>query len=228
MKKPTGKSGPYTAKVTLAGDVIGAFEKISFPKDKDNIEEYIVSCFIYSGVKKFGEYFPISNPHKNKLDDFDFSITTPKGEAYLELMEVAPLELYKGGFESATNMIDRYDIAEFAHSKILSKSDKYPDKLSNDLILLLYTTDYKFFMSETSLHILSYFCHKSSLKFDVIFMYTPLDEKEGVVNWIYPSDEEDFENFDPEQYRGEVINLDPEKFEVVSNISPNNTPKRTE
>ena len=216
MKKPTGKSGPISAKITKSGEFTASFEKIQFPDDKDEIESYVVSCFVDSGKEKFGKYFFISDPKKNTLDDFDFLVTTPKGNAYLELMEIAPLELYRGGYKDAPNCIDRYDISKFVHSKILEKSEKYPNKLSKELYLLLYVTDYKFSLSDVSRHILSYFCYKSSIKFDVIFSYTPHDEKEGVVNWIHPSEDKEFEGFDPEQFMGENINLDPEKFVVDS------------
>jgi hypothetical protein len=170
--------------------------------------------------KTFGEYFFISNPQKNELDDFDFSVTTPKGKAHLELMEIAPLELHRGGHESAPNSYDRYELAEFIHSKIVKKSEKYPANLSGELFLLLYITNYKFVLSVTTLHILRYFCHKSPLKLDVIFLYTPLDEIEGHVNWVHPMEESDFEGFDPEQYRGVVLNLDPDKFDVITDKKP--------
>jgi hypothetical protein len=131
-------------------------------------------------------------------------------------MEVAPLQLHEGEHERAPNSYDRYKLAEFIHSKIIKKSEKYPDNLSGELFLLLYVTNFKFALSDATLQILRYFCHKSFLKFDVIFLYTPLDETEGHVEWIHPMEESDFEGFDPEQYRGVVLNLNPEKFEVTT------------
>jgi len=202
MKKPTGKLGPYKVQIDTKGNPQGNLERISFPAGKDDIEEYIVERFIISGQKKFKEYFFISEPQKNELDDFDFKVRTPKGTAYLELMEIAPLELNEGGYDKASNSYNCYEFANYILSKIKIKSDKYPNNLSTELCLLLYITDFKFNLSETTIHLLSYFCYRETLKFDVIFLYSPLDENEGVVNWIYPTAKEDFEGFDPEKYPG--------------------------
>lgn len=220
MKKPTGKMGPYRVTVGEKGKVGGSFEKVSFPTEKDDIESYIVSCFIGSAEKALGQHFFLSNPRKNELDDFDFSVTTPKGEGYLELMEVAPLELHEGGHDAAPNVYNRYEMAQSIHSKVVEKSEKYPRDLSLELFLLLYVTNYKFRLTNTTMKILAYFCHNSSLRFDVILLYTPLDEVEGDVAWIYPMEEADFEGFDPERYRGVVLSFDSESFEVKTPKKP--------
>ena len=194
----------------------GAFDKIEFSDNKDTIEEYFVSRFIESEEAKFGKYFFISNSVKNKLDDFDFSVTTPKGQAYLELMEIAPLENHKGGHEEASDSYDIYDLSKYIFSKIESKSRKYPNNLTNELFLLLYVTNYKFCLDDTTSKLLQYFCLSGELKFDVIFMYTPLDETAGNVNWIFPTDEDSFKNFNPDYYRGTVLNLNLSKCKVIT------------
>ena len=215
MKKPTGKIGPYSAHIDEQGEVHGEFKKIEFPTDKDDIESLIVSKFIEEGKAKFKKYFFISNPEKNQLDDIDFNVKTPKGTAYLELMEIAPLDLYQGGHEEAPNTYDRLELAKYTHSKILAKSQKYPPKLKHELFLLLYITNFKFVLSDTTKTLLSYFCSESSLKFDVIFLLTPREGKiSSELNWIYPVEKDRFKGFDPQKYKGTVMNLDPQKFEV--------------
>ncbi|MEE8056309.1 MAG: UvrD-helicase domain-containing protein [Pseudomonadales bacterium] len=176
--------------------------------------------FILNAEKTFKEYFFISEPQKNELDDFDFSVKTPKGDAYLELMEVAPLDLHKTNFDNAPNTYDRYELAEYIVNKIMGKSDKYPSNMEGELFLLLYITDFKFVLSDTTVQILRYFLIEKSPKFDVIFLYTPLDDKNGVVNWLHPIQKEDFQGFSPEIYRGEVINLDPGGFVVTTENKP--------
>ena len=74
MKKPTGKIGPFRVSVDDQGDIVGSHKKISFPKTKNGIEEYIVGRFIFSAneeLSKSGEKFFLSNPSKNEIDDFD-------------------------------------------------------------------------------------------------------------------------------------------------------------
>jgi len=222
MKKPTGKLGPYKVQIDTKGNPQGNLEPIKFPAGKDDIEEHIVEKFIISGKKKFKESFFISQPQKNELDDFDFQVRTPKGTAFLELMEIAPLELNEGGYDKASKSYDCYEFANYIFSKFKIKSDKYPNNLSTELYLLLYITDFKFSLSETTIHLLRFFCFREALKFDVIFLYSPLDENEGNVDWLYPLAEEDFEGFDPEKYRGKfkVINLDLEEGKIIRGDQP--------
>ena len=215
MKKPTGKSGSFRFGIKDSGEASGEFRKIGFPDEKDDIEEVIVSRFIMSAKEKFKEFFFISQPRKNELDDFDFTVKTQKGEAYLELMEIAPLDLYKAGYEKAPKTYDRCELAEYVVSKVVGKSENYPNNLKRELFLLLYVTDFKFSFSDTTIQLLRYFITLQPVKFDVIFLYTPLDNKDGVVNWIHPMDKEEFNGFDPEKYRGKVINLDTEGFTVI-------------
>jgi hypothetical protein len=63
-------------------------------------------------------------------------------------------------------------------------------------------------------------CIKEALKFNVIFLFTPLDAQEGTVNWIHPMEDNDLKGFDPEKCKGKVINLDPEKFELKTGNQP--------
>jgi len=94
-KKPSGKIGTYKVQFDKGGVPRGSFEQVKFSEKKEEIEEYVVSRFIYSAEKALatqGERFIVSNPVPNQLDDFDFDVETPQGSAYLELMEAAPLE----------------------------------------------------------------------------------------------------------------------------------------
>ena len=220
MKKPTGKIGPFKVSVDDKRDIIGCYEKISFPKIKDEIEEYIVQRFIFSANKeleKTGEKFIISNPTKNELDDFDFNVTSPKGGAYLELMEAAPLKRVKGGYEKAPPEYRPYSLASNIFEKILSKSNKYPENLSRDLFLLVYVTHWTFVFNETTVAYLRYFCANSRLKFNGIFSYSPLDYEFGTVRWIYPVSPDLINGFDPEKYKDYVvINLDVAKSELFT------------
>jgi len=212
MGKPTGKMGIFHTYFDNSRKLCGEFKQIQLPQTKGEIEIFFVSRFLKDGRRTYREYFLLANPQKNPLDDFDFTIQTPNGSAYLELMEVAPLELYKGGYGDAPSSYDQYELAQIIFLKILKKSRKYPKNLTAKLYLLLYVTDWKFRLNDTTVELLSYFCMKKQLRFEVIFLYTLLDSSEGIVNWIHPIEKDRFKDFDPEQYRGVVINLDPQKF----------------
>ncbi|WP_163836705.1 hypothetical protein [Spartinivicinus ruber] len=212
MKKPTGKAG-FTRLSFSDGTTKQEFNKINYSDNKEEIELHIVHSFIKTGRDIFKNYFFISNPNQNQQDDFDFTVQTPRGDAYLEMMEVAPLEYYKTNYKNAPNTYKAGDIAEFVFSKIKSKSDKYPNNLTEELFLLLYITDYKFHLSDSTIYLISYFCYKATIKFDVVFLYTPLDGSEGVINWVHPIEKEDFNSINLNNLRNnKVYNIDPEAF----------------
>jgi len=94
MKKPTGKNGVTRVSINSEGKPEASFIANEYPVEKDNIEERIVNSFIASAnsdLSKHGEKFLLSNPRKNNLDDFDFTVESPNGDSYLELMEAAAL-----------------------------------------------------------------------------------------------------------------------------------------
>ncbi|WP_026732350.1 hypothetical protein [Fischerella sp. PCC 9605] len=225
MAKPTGELGYLRASIDENCELKSSFEKIHFSKEKDAVEQHIVSCFINSANKEInqsGETFFLSNPVKKPLDDFDFEVSTPKGTAYLELMEAAPLERIKGGYAHAPQSYKPYDFAQNIFKKILDKSQKYSKSRKHDeLFLLIYVTHWTFVLSETTIDLLRYFCNQQQTIFKAIFLYTPLDEKEGVVKFICPVPPEFLQEIDPEKYKENVVlNLDPKKFKTVIKREP--------
>jgi hypothetical protein len=224
MKKPTGKIGPLHVSLNPEEKITTGVAKVLFPQDKDEIERYIVDQFVYSASKELertGDRFIISDPSKNPLDDFDFNVRTPRGEAYLELMEAAPLERVKGSYNKAPARYKPYEYAEDIFKKITKKSDKYPSKLKRELFLLLYVTHWTFVLSDTTVAYLRYFCAMHPLKFNAVFSYVPLNKELGTVRWLYPVPHELIKGFDPDKYKNnEVLNLDPEKFEVFMDRKP--------
>src|SRR5262249_40433937 len=101
MAKPIGNSGPYQVRVHPDGTVTGSFAAIALPNDKKKVEQAIVERFIASmnrQLAKCGEQFLLSDPRQNAENDFDFTVKSPKGDAFLELMEIAPL---KGPYDNA-------------------------------------------------------------------------------------------------------------------------------
>lgn len=210
MEKPTGKLGFCRIQGAKGEEIKKKFHKLHLPSTKDDIEEAIVSGFLKTKIGSF-----ISEVVKNKLDDFDFTITTSKGTAQLELMEIAPLELYKCSYHDAPNTYDSHKMAINVVNKIWRKSEKYPPTLADELFLLLYVTDFKFNFSEMTIDLIRYFLGAMDLKFNAIFMFKFVDDHEGLAQWIYPIGDKYFEDFDPESYRGKVLILDVEQFTLT-------------
>jgi hypothetical protein len=80
MKKPTGKNGITRVTIKPEGKPKADFIAHEYPEKKDDIEEYVVKTFISSAnsdLLKHGESFILSNPQKNELNDFDFTVNGP-------------------------------------------------------------------------------------------------------------------------------------------------------
>jgi len=215
IAKPTGTAGPFKASFDLRGALSGSFDKIAFPKSKDEVEQFFASRFIESmnmHLAASNEQFILAAPVRNVENDFDFTVTTPSGSAYLELLEAAPLT---GKYESAPASYKPYDYAKFILGEILRKSVKYPKTGVRDIFLLLYVTHWTFVLSETTVACLRYWLLQQPTAFRATFCFSLLSAEEGTPQWLSPVPSELIQGFDPEAVRENVChNLDPRKFEV--------------
>jgi hypothetical protein len=158
MKKPTGKNGVTRVAINSDGKPEASFIANEYPVEKGDIEERIVNSFIASAnsdLSRHGERFLLSNPRKNDLDDFDFTIESANGDSYLELMEAAALKGVKGGYKNAPKQYRVIDFVDFIYEKLKSKSDKYPKNMRQELFLLIYTTHFSFSLTGSALTYLS-------------------------------------------------------------------------
>ena len=221
MAKPTGTSGFFRAQVGADGQVVGSFEKIPFSEEKAAVEKHMVERFIASMNKhlaKMGDRFFLADPQSNSEDDFDFTVSSPNGPAYLELTEIAPLT---GPYEQAPAKYKPYDFGKAILSGILEKSNRYPKNMGRDAFLLLYVTHWSFALSKTTLACLRYWLTGQPTVFRAIFTYEPLDTEEGVPHWLFPVPPELIGLFDPEQVRENVcLNLNPQKWQAVYERKP--------
>jgi hypothetical protein len=86
MAKPTGIDGFFRVGMNAQGQVTGGFEQISFHRKKSEIERQIVANFIASmnmHLSKSSDEFIFWGPAQNEENDFDFTIRTSRGPAYL-------------------------------------------------------------------------------------------------------------------------------------------------
>src|SRR5574341_301989 len=133
MTKPTGISGSFRVQINPDGSASGSFVPVTLPKSKSEIEQQVADQFIKSmNVHPVQEKFFLSAPRLNQENDFDFTVDSPQGEAFLELMEIAPL---KGPYQETPTHYNVYDFSKTIFQGILSKSQSYPQKMAKDLFL---------------------------------------------------------------------------------------------
>jgi hypothetical protein len=122
MKKPTGLNGTFRVQVNPDATVSGSFIPVNLPNSKSEVEQHIVNRFISSmnmHLEQGGERFFLSNPQFNKENDFDFIVDSPRGTAFLELMEIAPLD---GPYDKAPTQYNVYDFSKaIFHLKVIQR-----------------------------------------------------------------------------------------------------------
>lgn len=221
MAKPIGRSGPFEAQVKADGTVQGSYQRIEFPSSKDEIEKLIADWFVGSLAKTAASIDDVpmfSDLKPNPENDFDFTVSTERGPAYLELQEAAPLS---GPYERAPASYKPYDYAQYILTKILEKSAKYPKSGVRDIFLLVYSTHWSFVLSDTTIACLRHWLHQKPSAFRAIFAFTPLAWAEGEPRWLYPVPPELRNGFDPETVRDNIcLTLDSAKFHVVQQREP--------
>lgn len=222
MAKPTGDIGFTRTTVVEGGKVGVTFEKIAFPTSKDEVESLIVSDFLAStnaALAPNGETFIFDSPTKNSENDFDFNVQSRHGPAYLELMEIAPLELF-GGYGSVPPKYKPYDLAQIVAKKILGKAKRYSGQIGRPLFLLTYITHWGFTLSESTVGLARCFLAQERHPFNAIFLYAPIEKGFGDPKWLWPVPPELIAGINPDQFKEtEVLNLDPTKWQVVTSGS---------
>jgi hypothetical protein len=215
MAKPVGTNGPFVVQVNPDGTVTGSFMPITMPGTKVEIEQCVADRFIASmdqHLAQAGERFFLSDPVASKENDFDFTVQSPRGDAFLELMEIAPLQ---GPYDTAPARYEVYGFARAIFQGILTKSERYPKQMTNDLFLLVYVTHWAFALGEPVIACLRYWCARTPLVFRAVFSFQSLDETEGTPGWLFPVPPDLVGSFDPEKVRGATwLNLDPRKWSV--------------
>jgi hypothetical protein len=186
-----------------------AFERLPFPRTKEEVEAVIVSGFLRSAQSR-QLLPPTARAIQNCQDDFDFTLTGCGNGKHLELMEIAPLEHLRGTYDEAPTSYRPYDFAAYILEKLKGKSARYASSAGDALFLLMYVTDWRFTLSETVIALLQFWTASRQHSFGSIYCYSPISEGEGIVHLIHPTPAEFWAGFDPERYRENVVhNLNP-------------------
>src|ERR1043166_4774840 len=109
--KPTGLQGFFQVQAK-DGTINAGFHQITFPPQKGEIELMVARGFSRSMdrelAKQGGEKFFLSNPRLNPETDFDITVSTPTGNASLEMREIHP----GGRYHEAQSSYNPYDFAQ--------------------------------------------------------------------------------------------------------------------
>lgn len=94
--KPLGEIGPIL--ISPEGQSSG-FRRVDLPDGKEEIEQFIVNLALKVEPRLRELYGLIDEPERTRENDFDFTVKTKSGNQYLELTEIAPLELTGGRYD---------------------------------------------------------------------------------------------------------------------------------
>lgn len=212
-KKPSGTIGPI---IMRTADQKAEFQPLSFPKDKEKLEKFIVK-FVTHGLRKSGHnpYKLTGEPIQNPESDYDFTLQTVSGTEYLELMEVAPLEGVVGSYQNAPGSYNHGELADFIYDKLIAKSTKYRTRFLQPIHLLLYTTDWRFRVSGNVLFLVGYRCQQTKHNFKTIIYFAPDDATHGEAKILYPLSLKAFKDFEIQAARRRISMLaDPTRINV--------------
>lgn len=173
----------------------GSFLPITWPEKKDELERAILDGALNSAGDLPLPFGLTPPPIQNAENHFDFTVSDSEGDAYLDLMEVAPLELVRGSYKCARGEYHHGEMVDWLLDKIRSKSDKYTTEAP--IHLLLYSTDWRFRLDSSVLRLLACYCHRASLSFASTLYYAPDDLHRGSLVYIFPQTLE--ERFVPDE-----------------------------
>jgi len=188
-RKPTGTSG-----VLIVGGGKQRFIRTQYGTSKEEVEDFFMKAAMRSNL---GEALNlIGEPIRNRENFFDYSISTTRGQEYIDLMEIAMLEKVAGSYDRMPETTDSGLFADYVWEQIDRKSSHYGGKPRSNLHLLLYSTDYRFDLTDSAEELIAYFANCRPHAFNSIFNFEPYDQQHGRLYKIYPRPATDFENFD--------------------------------
>ncbi|MDA7705432.1 hypothetical protein N8772_03020 [Rickettsiales bacterium] len=215
-EKPTGNIGPIKIEVK-SNSVKDSWEIINFPKEKREIENKIIKKFRYAGEEAG---FVFNDIKENNENHYDYTLTLPGGEVYLDLMEIIYKKSNQKGspYEKDHNWIKNGYYAEQILNQIFKKSNKYQDIGNTPKHLLTYVTHYNFSINENTIIICQNELRKRRHVFENIFFLDILDDTNSKIRVLYPmannailgdSKLNELKNLS-------YLNLDPKKWSLIA------------
>jgi hypothetical protein len=141
-KKPTGER--YSAILTHGGSSADVQHvKFPWPDSKPEIERLVINAFDRSFDLETRRRFGITQISPSASEnDLDCSIDGAGGKWQMDLTEYVPIDLSKGGYQSAKAEFTSQELADSALTQIRRKDDHYSGNVGS--WLLIYATAWQF------------------------------------------------------------------------------------
>jgi hypothetical protein len=197
--------------VILGGGKPPSFAQTTWPDSKRAIERFVVERSFGRGIRgpdlrKL--YRLVAEPRINPEENgFDVILTTEAGEQYLELVEVAPLHRAGGSYDNAPISYFQGGRADVIFGEFLKKSTGYGTSPRATVHLLVYSTDFRFFLEPEVLDLLAYRALRGELCFASIVYYERYSDDDERLELIYPRSASDWERFDEAGIRDRQVTL---------------------
>ncbi len=175
--KPTGELGSLQV-----GTGSATYRRQQWPSEKFAIEAVVLQKAI-----RFANLYDLTQPPRhNEENDFDYTLTTTRGEEDLDLMEVVlRSRLDKGGYKA---LPPSYNIAEIVAAileGIRHKTRRY-GRAARPLHLLIYSTDWRFSLLPRVVDTLAAAVAHEKHIFTTITYFRPDDHACGTVELVFP------------------------------------------
>jgi hypothetical protein len=153
------------------------------PDEKADIERNILTSAIEAARLQQVELYDLAaDPIQNVENHFDFTLPTPAGDEYLDLVEV----VLPGGYVNAPPSIQVGDMADHMLGLVKKKSRRYGARRRSNIHLLLYSTDWKFLPSESVISLVSLYCHRRPHGFKTVAVVAPIFPERAVLWRVFP------------------------------------------
>ena len=185
-KKPSGEIG--ITKISGNGlTTCAQLLPVQLPETKEELELYFAERFL-TQFNHEARVEKVSIVSQNDTSDLDFVISGSSAN-FLELAEISP---YGKPFVTEVSdgyWVKVYDFSKWIWEEIISKkSDKY-GKLSNDVILLLYGTNWKHYVCQEVLHSLIWTLRNKGCRFHSVFLLQSAGSSQDLLYKLFPSDQ---------------------------------------
>jgi hypothetical protein len=180
VKKPQGWNGVVNL------DPPQGLAPIVLPAEKDKREAILVDMFRNGFTADDCPLPTIVSVKQNIEDDFDFSVQTSAGHRDLELVEFAPLEGVRGGYDAVPDTLNVGRIADRLTGLVMKKADHYAGYSGPGLTLLVYSTHYAFQPLDDVFQLSAQRLRRAKPLFERVCFLIPTFPKGSAIYTVFP------------------------------------------
>ena len=197
IDKPNGSIGALNPKITPTGPRL-AWDGIVLPKTKEGKEKHMMERFIKNLELKGVRY---NRVYQNTENHFDFSLITPDGQIYVDLMELVYKKEKGDPYKNKLTKINVGIYADQIIKNIMKKSSKYVSNEDTPIHLLTYITHWNFKVEDALLQLLRYRLMQAPPVFEKIYYLYPNSKHISTNTQLYPWSMDAFTGFNENHCR---------------------------